>query len=238
MRPEIIVADAGELARSLVDRLRVATLGTAPTRGRFSMALPGGSTAEVLLPALAQAPLDWTRFDFFWGDERAVAPDHPDSNYGLCQRLFLGPIGAEPRRVHRMKAEGPDLEAAAAQCEAELTAVVGDPPALDFVLMGMGPDGHVCSLFPGHPALGEGARWVLAISDSPKPPPRRVTLSLPALQTATLVCVAAFGDSKAEALRAALQDPGSALPVAQLARAAKKALFLLDPSAASLLSPG
>ena len=234
--PEVIVADASALARALLDRLSAAMGEAASARIPLSMALPGGSAAEVLLPALAQAPLDWTRWDFFWSDERAVAPDHPDSNYGLAQRLFLGPIAVDPGRVHRMKAEDPDLEAAADAYEAELLSALGDPPILDFVLMGMGPDGHVCSLFPGHRALGEETRRVLAISDSPKPPPRRVTLSMPALEAAKVVCVAAFGEGKAEALRAALQDPGSTLPVARVARDARRVLFLLDPAAAGRLS--
>ncbi len=165
-----------------------------------------------------------------------MAPDHPDSNYGLGERLFLRPIGAEARQVHRMKADASDLAAAALDYEAEMVAALGDPPTLDIALMGMGPDGHVCSLFPGHEALREGTRWVLAVSDSPKPPPRRVTLSLPALVAARVVCVAAFGESKAEALQAALEDPGSALPVAQLARREAQTHFLLDPAAASRLS--
>ena len=232
MNPEIIVADADGLARTLVDRLRVVTREAGPGT-RLSMALPGGSTAEVLLPPLARAEMDWSRWDFFWGDERAVAPDDPDSNYGLCRRLFLGPIGAEPSRVHRVVGEGPDLEAAAAAYETELVSVLGEDAVLDFALMGMGPDGHVCSLFPGHPGLRERTRRVIAVFDSPKPPPRRVTLSMPVLEAARVVCVAAFGESKAEALGAALGDPTSELPVARLARGARHALFLLDPAAAS-----
>ena len=233
---EVIVADAGALAQALVDRLSAATRDS-PSR-RFSFALPGGSTAETLLPALARAPLDWSRFEFFWGDERAVAPDHPDSNYGLCRRLFLEPIGAPPGRVHRMVAEGPDLEAAARDHEGVLATVLGDPPVLDFVLMGMGPDGHVCSLFPGHPALREVSRRVIAVSDSPKPPPRRITLSLPVLESARVVCVAAFGESKAAALQMALEDPASSLPAALVARRLGKTLFLLDPAAAGRLARG
>jgi 6-phosphogluconolactonase len=233
-----MVADARGLGQSLVDRLRIATREAEKTGARLSMALPGGSAAEMLLPAFVQAPLDWTRWDFFWGDERAVPPDHPDSNYGVCQALFLGPIAAEPGRVHRMKTEGPDLETAARAYEAEMAQALGPRAALDFVLMGMGPDGHVCSLFPGHAALREETRRVLAITDSPKPPPRRLTLSLPSLAAAKVVCVAAFGESKAEALRAALEDKGSPLPVARVARDARQALFLLDPAAAGRLSRG
>jgi len=236
--PEIVVAEEGALAQVLVGRLGVAAREASASGRRLSMALPGGSVALALLPALAQAPLDWARWDFFWSDERAVAPDHPDSNYGLGRRLFLEPIGAEPRRIHRMSAEGPDLAAAAADGESELVEVLGDPPSLDFVLMGMGPDGHVCSLFPGHAALREEKRWVLPILDSPKPPPGRITLTLPALEGAKVVCVAAFGESKAEALGAALKDPASALPVARVARRARSMLFLLDPAAAARVSRG
>jgi 6-phosphogluconolactonase len=236
MSPEVIVADTGVLAQALVDRLGVVTREAAAAGSRLSMALPGGSTAEALLPPLAEAKIDWTRWDFFWGDERAVAPDDPDSNYGLCQRLFLGPIGVEPRHVHRVKGEGPDLEAAAVAYEAELVSVLGEAAAIDFALMGMGLDGHVCSLFPGHPGLRERTRRVIAVSDSPKPPPRRITMTMPALEAARVVCVAAFGESKAEALGAGLGDPASTLPVALVARGARHALFLLDPPAAARLS--
>jgi 6-phosphogluconolactonase len=238
MSPEVIVADAGALALALVDRLTVVTREAAAVGRRLSMALPGGSTAEVLLPPLAKAGIDWTRWDFFWGDERAVAPDDPDSNYGLCQRLFLGPIAADPRHVHRVKGEGPDLEATAAAYEAEMASVLGETAVIDFALMGMGPDGHVCSLFPGHPGLRERTRRVIAVSDSPKPPPLRVTMTMPVLEAARVVCVAAFGESKAEALGAGLEDPTSLLPVALVARGARHALFLLDPPAAARLSRG
>jgi 6-phosphogluconolactonase len=233
---EVVVAEVDALAQVLVDLLGAATRSSGARL--FSMALPGGSTAETLLPALGRAPIDWARFEFFWGDERATAPDHPDSNYGLCRRLFLEPIGALPARIHRMVAEGPDLEAAARQHEALLVEILGDPPVLDFVLMGMGPDGHVCSLFPGHPALLETTRRVLAVSDSPKLPPRRITLSLPVLEAARIVCVAAFGESKAAALQAALEDPASTLPAALVARRRGRTVFLLDPAAAGQLARG
>ena len=238
MSPEVVVADTSALAQVLIDRLSKAAREAAAEGRRWAMALPGGSTAEVLLPSLARAAIDWSLADFFWGDERAVGPDDPDSNFGLCQRLFLGPIGADPRRVHRVKAEGMDLAVAAQAYETELLAVLGEAAILDFVLMGMGPDGHVCSLFPGHPGLRERERRVIAVSDSPKPPPRRITMTVPVLEAAKVVCVAAFGDGKAAALAAGLQDAASALPVALVARGARQALFLLDPAAAARLHRG
>ena len=114
----------------------------------------------------------WDDVEFFWGDERAVAPDDPDSNYGLAKRLLLDAVGADPRRVHRIVGEGGDLEAAARVYEEEMVRVLGEPPRIDLVVLGLGPEGHVCSLFPGHPLLRERVRRVAAITDSPKPPPR------------------------------------------------------------------
>jgi 6-phosphogluconolactonase len=101
----------------------------------------------------------------------------------------------------------------------------------------VGPDGHVCSLFPGHPLLAERRRWVAVVEDSPKPPPRRLTLTLPVLAAAELVVVAALGTSKAEVVREALADKESALPLALVVRQARRAVLLLDPDAAQLIRP-
>src|SRR5262249_9039400 len=155
--------------------------------------------AETFFPILARAPVVWDEVEFFWGDERAVAPDDPDSNYGLAKRLLLDAVGADPRRVHRIVGEGADLEAAARVYEEEMVRVLGGPPRIDLVVLGLGPEGHVCSLFPRHPLLRERVRRVAAITDSPKPPPRRVTLSMLPLEQAGMVCVAGFGASKAAA---------------------------------------
>ena len=105
--------------------------------------------------------------------------------------------------------------------------MLGDTPQFDIALLGVGPDGHVCSLFPGHTALAESSRRVLAITDSPKPPPRRLTLTLPALAGAE-IHIAAFGAAKAAVIRDALRTPASALPVARAARLGRSAVFLLD----------
>jgi len=204
-------------------------------RGRFTLALPGGSVATSFFPRLARVPFDWSRTDFFWGDERAVPPDHPDSNYAAARSLWLTPAGVPEASVHRMKAEEPDLGEAAADYARELAGVAGSPPRLDLVLLGVGPDGHVCSLFAGHPVLGLRDRAVAVVEDSPKPPPRRLTLTLPVVTGAALVIVVALGRGKAEIIRAALEDSGSALPVALVARQARRATFLLDAEAASLL---
>ncbi len=227
--PEVVVDAVAALASALRSRLEAAARSALEERGRFSLVLPGGSVAESFLPALARAAVDWPQIDVFWGDERAVPPEHVDSNYALAQRGILARVSP---RVHRMRGEAPDLRAAAADYEREMREALGDPPRLDFVIMGMGPDGHVCSLFPGHEALREETRWVLPIEDSPKPPPRRLTMTLPALALSELLVVGAFGRAKADPVRQALRDPASSLPVALAARAARRALFLLDSDAA------
>ena len=231
MPAEVIVDDPLRLARVFVSRF----VELVQEAVRFSVALPGGSVAEAFCPALVDARVEWNRVDFFWCDERAVPPDHPDSNYRIGAELLLNRIAIDPRRVHRMKGEAPDLDAASTEYETELRNTLGDVPRLDVVLLGVGPDGHVCSLFPGHPVLEERVRRVAAIHDSPKAPPRRLTLTLPALADAYMV-IAAFGASKAAVIQEALENPDSRLPVALAARRARHAVFLLDEDAARLRS--
>jgi 6-phosphogluconolactonase len=232
---EVIVDAPAALARVFAERFETAARHAIASHGQFTCALPGGSVAEAFFPALATAAVDWRRVDFFWGDERAVPPTDPDANYALARRLWLDHVALDPAHVHRMRGEAPDLDAAAAAYARELTAALRGRP-LDLVLLGMGPEGHVCSLFPTHSALRESTRSVVAIDDSPKPPPRRLTLTLVALAGVPLVCVAAFGSGKAAAVREAVEAPASPLPVALAARAGLRSLFLLDPEAAALLS--
>jgi 6-phosphogluconolactonase len=235
VKPEIVVATPETLASVFADRFAAAARTAIAARGRFSCALPGGSVAEIFFPVLAQAPVAWDKIEFFWDDERAVGPEDPDSNFGLARRFLLDAIGADPRRVHRIAGETGDLEAAALAYEEEMTGALGAPPRIDLVVLGVGPEGHVCSLFPGHPLLRERGRLVAAITNSPKPPPRRITLTMRALDLAGTILVAGFGDSKAKAIREALEEPDSQIPVALALRAATRALVLVDPAAASLL---
>lgn len=226
---DAVPALAERLARSIEEDARTAQTA----RGIFSLALPGGSTASQLFPRLAGAAVDWARCEFFFVDERVVPAVHPQSNYGLAASLWLWPGGVPPERVHRPSTDDPDLDRAARRYAAELERVAGSPPTLDLVLLGVGPDGHVASLFPGHPALDHDEP-VVAITDSPKPPRERLTLSLGVLADARRVVVATFGPSKARAIAAALNDPESRLPVALVVRRAAHVLFLLDPAAARL----
>jgi 6-phosphogluconolactonase len=153
MSPEIIVDKPRGLARRLTERLAGAVRAALASRGRFAIALPGGSVARTFFPALAGADVDWAQVDFFWGDERAVAPDDPESNFALARSLWLEPRGVPARRIHRMRAEEADIDGAATDYAQEMVGRLGEPPRLDVALLGMGPDGHVCSLFPGRPLL-------------------------------------------------------------------------------------
>jgi 6-phosphogluconolactonase len=237
MPPEVIVDTAPQLAERLAERFAAEAADAITARGSFSFALTGGSLGPAFFPRLARVPLDWSRTDVFWGDERAVPPTSPDSNYRLARELWLEPAAVPAARVHRMEGEAGDLAAAAAAYAIELEQILGSPPRLDIALLGEGPDGHVCSLFPGHPLLREDRRWAAALEDAPKPPPGRLTLTLPTLAAARLVVVVALGAAKAPAVREALERAGSELPLSLVTARAGRVLFLLDRAAAGTAPP-
>ena len=230
MDRDIVVADIPALAERLAALVEGDARDAQAARAVFTVAVSGGSTAARLYPRLAEASVDWTRTEVFWVDERIVPPSHPQSNYGLAASLWLWPAGVPAARVHPPNTEDPDFARAAARYAAELERVAGSPPVLDMVLLGVGEDGHVASLFPGRAAL-EATAPVVSVTDSPKPPPERYTFTLPVLTSARRVVIAAFGASKAEAIREALDEPDSPLPVARVARDAARVVFLLDPAA-------
>jgi 6-phosphogluconolactonase len=236
MVPEIVVDSPSHLTDTLVSLLEAEGRRSIARHGVFAIALPGGSVATTAFPRLARLDFPWSSSEIFWGDERAVPASDPESNYGLARSLWLEPTGVPNERIHPMPADAADLEAAAEAYADELVRVLGSPPVLDVALLGMGPDGHVCSLFPGHPLLREEKRLVAAVVDSPKPPPRRLTLTLPVVAAAGLVIVVATGAAKAAALAEALEDPASPLPVALVLRRCQRAAVLMDPEAASRLS--
>ena len=235
MVPEIVVNTPAKLAEELARRFEEEALRKLASTGRFTVGLPGGSVAATCFPRLARTNVDWSRTEFFWADERAVPASDPESNFELAHTLWLGPAGVPGARVHRMEADSADLNRAAASYADTMVRLLGSPPRLDFLLLGVGADGHVASLFPGHPLLQEQARWVAAVTDSPKPPPRRLTLTLPALVAADQVAVAALGEAKAGVVHEALESAYSELPVALLARRARRVTFLLDSEAVSRL---
>ena len=206
-------------------------------RGRFAVALAGGSTPEATYEVLARdhaGEVDWPNVHVFFGDERTVPPDHEDSNYRMAREslLDLVPVGS----VHRMRGELPPDEAAASY-EGELEEFFGGrPPALDLVMLGIGPDGHTASLFPETPALEVTDRLVVA-NPVPKLDTTRLTLTAPVLSAARAVNFLVAGEGKAEALREILEgeaDP-RAYP-AKLVRPRGGPTWLVDRAAARYLS--
>ncbi len=225
----IVRADMAALADDVARRFAGDARAAIAARARFAVALLGGSTARAVLPRIAAADVDWSRTQLFWIDERAVAPDHADSNYRVAREALIDRIAIPAANVHRMPADAADPDAAAREHERALAG------PLDLVLLGMGPDGHVCSLFPGHPALDERARRVIAIDDSPKPPPRRMTLTLVALAEARAICFVVGGADKAPAVKAAVCDADSQLPAARVVRSGAPVTWMLDRAAAGSL---
>jgi 6-phosphogluconolactonase len=195
--------------------------------GRFLLAVSGGRTPAATFAWLASAreAFDWARAHLYFADERAVPPDHADSNFRMVRETLIDPLHIPPRQIHRMKGEYPDLEAAAQEYEARL------PAALDLVLLGIGEDGHIASLFPGGAAVDERQRRVRPVLDAPKPPPRRLTLTSRALAEARDVLVLATGEAKAAAVAAALEGESAAAEVP--ARLVRDRDWMLDAAAAS-----
>ncbi|MDQ7849991.1 MAG: 6-phosphogluconolactonase [Armatimonadota bacterium] len=226
--PRALVEEAVRSIRSLAVRAVAAC-------GRFALALSGGRTPQDLYSLLAEGgagALPYDRMEVFWSDERAVPPDHAESNYGLAWQVWLSRAPLAAARIHRIRGEV-DPQQAAAHYEAELRRVLGDPPRLDLVLLGVGRDGHTASLFPGDPALGDH-RLVVATT-APHPPLRRVTFTPQVIRLASRVLVLASGSDKARAVRRALEDEPSAAVPASLLRWAQVCWFL-DEAAAAWLS--
>ena len=199
-------------------------------QGSCSIALAGGNTPRPVYGLLASKPLvdqvDWTRVSVYWGDERAVPPDSPDSNYGMAREVLLSRVPVPPAQVHRMEAERADIESAARDYERRL------PEALDVLVLGVGPDGHRASIVPGSPLMKEPRR-VAAVLDSPKPPPRRLTITPPVIAAARAVVVVATGADKARVIARALDGPEH--PVELPVQLARRGAWFLDRAAASAL---
>ena len=236
-REIVIVADpAAEAAERVAAVVR---------RGAAQVALTGGSSPRRSYELLAGMDLDWSSTELWLGDERCVPPHHEHSNYRMVNEELIDRLPAErgPRAWHRIPGEqGP--EAAADVFERDLRAVFGDradPPVFDLILLGMGPDAHVASLFPNAAELGERSRWAVGVlTPGMAPLVSRVTLTLPVLDAAREVCFLIAGADKAEAVARAFGDaPGPDAP-ASLVRPADGALTVLldEPASARLGAAG
>lgn len=232
--PNIVVAPSLDaLVAGAATHLRDAAAAAIAARGRFRIALAGGSTPRALYPKLVQG-IDWARAALFFGDERAVPPGDPQSNYRMARETLLDPGQVPSANVFRWRGEDPDLDAAARDYEAALTRDAS-APWLDLALLGLGPDGHTASLFPGTSALAEEERLAVAL-DVAEMGTRRLTLTYPALCGARDVCFLVTGRDKAAAL-ASVVEAGH-LPAARIVRRAGPVTIFCDEAAASALSAG
>jgi 6-phosphogluconolactonase len=244
--PEVIVyRDGPLLAQAVAARLVTGLTDAAAARGSASAVLTGGGIGTKVLEELAAAPardaIDWRHLDIWWGDERFVPVGDPDRNETGARAALLDHVDVDPVRVHPMPGpdgpDGDDPDAAAARyaswlADAAKQAGQGPVPAFDVLMLGIGPEGHVASLFPGLPALDDG-RPVVAVRNSPKPPPTRLSLTLPSIQAAREVWILASGEEKADAVALALPGDDPAPMPAAGCRGRQRTLFLLDRAAAA-----
>jgi 6-phosphogluconolactonase len=238
-------ADSDALVIAAGERLTEQIVSVIEFRGRATIALTGGGTGTGVLSRLAKAGdrIDWPKVHLFWGDDRYVPEGDDERNYKQAREALLDRVDIPSANVHPMPASdgefGDDLEAAALSYEHVLAAnaEAGEPsPFFDVHLLGMGGEGHVNSLFPHTAAVRETNRLVVGVPDSPKPPPRRITLTLPAVQRSREVWFLVSGAAKADAVAAAI---GGAKPVDVPAAGAvgrDATVWLLDEEAAAKLS--
>ncbi len=237
-------SDSDELVSAAGERLIGAVDQAIAARGRALIVLTGGGNGNKLLRFLAAQSerIDWDKVHLFWGDERYVGEDDDERNDKQAREALLDHVDIPTRNVHTMPAAdgefGDDIAAAALAYEQLLAAHAepGDPaPNFDVHLLGVGPEGHINSLFPDTPAVRETTRQVVDVEDSPKPPPLRITLTLPAIQRSREVWLLAAGEEKAEAVAAAVggADPISIPAAGAIGR--EHTVWFLDSRAASEL---
>ena len=241
VHPDLATVGAHAAARTVV-----ALVDALDQRGEAHLVLTGGSASEAVSEALASSAacgaVDWARVHVWWGDERFVPAGHDDRLDAPALHGWLEAVGVPTEQVHRAPAtdwpEPDDLDGAARRWAEELAAVAGDgrqAPDLDVVHLGVGPDGHVASLFPEHPGVRAGGT-VVAVRDSPKPPPERLSLTLPVLCSARTVLLMAAGEEKARAVADGVAGaaPASRCP-AGAARGTGSTWWLVDTAAAAAL---
>ncbi len=219
---------------------------TLAVQDRFAMMLSGGSTPRAVYTLLASSPykqaVDWSQVHIFWGDERCVPPDHPDSNYRMAGEVLISKVDLPAENVHRIRGEIPPDQAAASY-EIAISSYFGSEtafPHFDLILLGMGEDGHIASLFPGSPAINETARWVVAVDHDQPPPPlvSRVTVTLPVINAARRVALIVAGEAKASTVAATLTTPEKSLvlPVQRVNPVEGELVWLLDEAAAGQIT--
>lgn len=245
----MVYANPELLAAAVAARLVTRLVDLQAAKGSASLVLTGGSTGIAVLDQLRRSPardaVDWSRLDLYWGDERFVPAEDDERNEKQAREALLDHVPVDPKRVHAMAASdgefGNDPDAAAEAyarilAENALPEDHGDVPGFDITLLGLGGEGHTASVFPESPAVYETERSVVAVRNCSKPPPTRVSLTLPAIRRSHDVWLLTIGEAKADAVALALSGAGEVqLPVAG-ARGDRRTLWLIDRAAAARLS--
>ena len=240
-QPEIrILKTATELFEAAAAEFAAQASAAVRARGRFTVALSGGSTPRTLYSLLATKPnIPWDKTCIFWGDERHVPPDQPESNYRMANEALLSKVPVPAENIFRIHAEEKDAAAAALQYEQTLKdffhLAPGDFPRFDLILLGVGPDGHTASLFPDTPALNETKRLVVS-NWVPKFHTDRITFTFPVLNAAACVMFLLSGADKASTLHEVLENSSADLPSQKVRPANGKLIWLVDEPAARTLS--
>jgi 6-phosphogluconolactonase len=244
--PEVFVHASGDLLASAAAARTVTRVADAiAAQGHAHLVLTGGGIGTKVLSAIAASPardaVDWRLVDFWWGDERFEVAGDPERNETGARAALLDVLGVAPDRVHAVPGpdgpDGDDPDAAAARYAAELAQAAGgagDVPPFDVLMLGIGPEGHVASIFPESPAA-YATGSVVAVRNSPKPPPTRISLTFSAIQAAREVWILASGAEKADAVAEAASGVSQDKLPAAGARGRDRTLFLLDEAAASKL---
>jgi 6-phosphogluconolactonase len=243
--PEVVISrDADLLAASAAARLVTALIDAQSARGWASVVLTGGRTGNAVLSHLRDSPardaVDWSRVDLYWGDERFLPSGHPDRNETQAREALLDALTVPVERVHVMEpsdgrfGDDPDAAAAAyAELLADAAGSDGGVPAFDVCMLGVGEEGHTASIFPESPAVHETERTVVAVRDCPKPPPTRISLTLPAIRQSAEVWLMTAGSAKAGPVAMALGGASEVDLPAAGARGRRRTLWLLDQTAAA-----
>lgn len=245
--PEVVVhRDRDALVSAVADRLTATIEAALAARDTAHVVLTGGGVGTAVLAGMRGARVDWSRVHLWWGDERFLPAGDAERNETQARAALLDHVAADPSRVHAVPPaeRAGDPEAAAAEYARQLAGYAVDPtgaavavPPFDVLLLGVGDDGHVASLFPGHPGAHVDDLSVTGVRGAPKPPPERVSLTFPAIRAAREVWLLVSGGDKARAVALALSGAGALQFPAAGATGSQRTVWLIDEAAAAQLPP-
>ena len=241
-RRVLVHPDKEALAGAVAARFLTKTIDILHEKEVAHVCLTGGTMGAAVLEAIGSSPardsVDWSRIEFWWSDERYLPRGHPDRNETQSRAALLDALPLDDQQIHGLPAPGeqPDIDAAARAYEAELASAAPDGaayPKFDVMFLGVGPDGHIASLFPEHPQIRETERIVVAETDSPKPPPERLSFTLPVINSSDRIWMVLAGSDKAGALGLALAGASMDEVPAAAVKGRKRTVFFVDAAAAA-----